>query len=97
VILNNYKTRNNFFKNSIRFSLNISIFVANKKISIMNQNSMQEANAPRHYILLIIAIVIGIVGVYLRFADFKYSSAVSNIILIIGVIISLKAVFTIMK
>ncbi|RYZ99574.1 MAG: hypothetical protein EOP47_16450 [Sphingobacteriaceae bacterium] len=60
-------------------------------------SSVQNANSERHYILLTIAIVIGLVGVYLRFADFSYASAISNIILIIGVIISLKAVFAIMK
>jgi hypothetical protein len=61
------------------------------------ESSTQKANAEGHYKLLVIAIVIGIVGVYLRFADFKYASAVANIILIIGVVITLKAVFAIMK
>ena len=60
-------------------------------------NTMENANSTRHYTLLVIAIIIGIVGVYLRFADFKYASAVSNVILIIGTVISLKAVFAIMK
>jgi len=60
-------------------------------------NPTQEANSERHYILIVIAIIIGLVGVYLRFADFKYSSIVANIILIIGVGISLKAVFAILK
>lgn len=59
--------------------------------------SPQEANAPRHYILLVVAIVIGLVGVYLRFFDFKYASAIANIILVIGTGIALKAVFAIMK
>ena len=60
-------------------------------------NTMENANATRHYVLLVIAIVIGLVGVYFRFADFKFASAISNVILIIGVIISLKAVFAIMN
>ncbi|MDB5132162.1 MAG: hypothetical protein JWR02_1911 [Mucilaginibacter sp.] len=60
-------------------------------------NKTEEANDERHYILLVIAIVIGIVGVYLRFADFHHSSLVANIILIIGVAIALKAVFAILK
>jgi hypothetical protein len=59
--------------------------------------SPQEANAPRHYILLVVAIVIGLVGVYLRFFDFKYASAIANVILVIGTGIALKAVFAIMK
>ncbi|GAC1308284.1 MAG: hypothetical protein NVSMB24_21700 [Mucilaginibacter sp.] len=60
-------------------------------------NKTEEANDERHYILLVVAIIIGIVGVYLRFADFQHSSLVANIILIIGVAIALKAVFTILK
>jgi len=60
-------------------------------------NSTENANAEGHYKLMILAIVIGIVGVYLRFADFHYSSAVSNIILIIGVLLALKSVFAILK
>jgi len=60
-------------------------------------NPTEEANDARHYILLVVAIVIGIVGVYLRFADFKYVNIVANTILIIGVGIALKAVFTILK
>jgi hypothetical protein len=60
-------------------------------------NPTQEANSERHYILLVIAIVIGLVGVYLRFADFRHASAVANVILAIGVGVGLKAVFTIVK
>jgi hypothetical protein len=57
-----------------------------------------QANNPSHYILLTVAIIIGIVGVYLRFAgDAPIYNILSNIILVIGVIIALKAVFTIMK
>lgn len=58
-------------------------------------NSMQEANSERHYILLVIAIVIGLVGVYLRFADFKHASAVANVIMAVGAGVALKAVFSI--
>ncbi|MFD2874434.1 hypothetical protein ACFS5N_18270 [Mucilaginibacter ximonensis] len=58
-------------------------------------NSMQEANSERHYILLVIAIVIGLVGVYLRFADFKHASAVANVIMALGAGVALKAVFNI--
>ena len=59
--------------------------------------SPQEPNAPRHYILLVVAIVIGLVGVYLRFFDFKYASGIANVILVIGTAIALKAVFAIIK
>ncbi len=58
----------------------------------------EEANNPSHYILLTAAIVVGLVGVYLRFAgDAPIYSMLSNIILVVGVIIALRAVFTIMK
>jgi hypothetical protein len=61
-------------------------------------SSTQEANDERHYILLTIAIVIGIVGVYLRFVgDAPYYSWIANLVLIIGVALALKAVFAILK
>ncbi|WPU98224.1 hypothetical protein SNE26_19560 [Mucilaginibacter sp. cycad4] len=63
--------------------------------------SMENANAEGHYKLLTVAIIIGIVGVYLRFAGdansgFMYTS-ISNVIMIIGILIALKCVFSIMK
>jgi hypothetical protein len=61
------------------------------------ETSRPEANSENHYILLVVAIVIGLVGVYLRFADFKASSIVANIIMVIGIIVGLKAVFAIVK
>ncbi len=61
-------------------------------------NTREEANAPRHYLLLTFAIIIGIIGVYLRFAgDARGWNIAANIILIVGILIALKAVFTIMK
>ncbi|MDB4922341.1 hypothetical protein [Mucilaginibacter sp.] len=60
-------------------------------------NSTENANAEGHYKLMVLAIVIGTIGVYLRFADFHYSSIVSNIILIIGVLLALKSIFAILK
>jgi hypothetical protein len=60
-------------------------------------NSAENANKESHYILIVVAIIIGLVGVYLRFADFRYVNIVANIILIIGVLVALKAVFSILK
>ena len=60
-------------------------------------NSVNEANSEKHYKLLIVAIVIGLVGVYIRFAPFPHHSAVANVILVAGVIVGLKAVFDIVK
>jgi len=61
-------------------------------------NTREEANAPRHYILLTFAIIVGLVGVYLRFAgDARIFNIAANIILVVAVLIALKAVFAIMK
>jgi hypothetical protein len=60
-------------------------------------NPTEEANSESHYLLIVVAVIVGITGVYLRFADFHYSTIVANIILIIGVAIALKAVFAILK
>ena len=61
-------------------------------------SSTEHANDERHYILLTVAIVIGLVGVYLRFAgDAPYFSWIANVILVLGVAVALKAVFAILK
>ncbi len=59
--------------------------------------STENANAESHFKLIIIAVILGITGVYLRFIDFHYSNIIANIILIIGVGVALKAVFGILK
>ncbi len=60
--------------------------------------STQEANADRHYILLTVAVIIGLAGLYLRFvSDAASFTWIANIILIVGVAIMLKAVFAILK
>jgi tetrahydromethanopterin S-methyltransferase subunit C len=59
---------------------------------------MNQANDIRHYSLLTIGIIVGIVGVYLRFLnDTDLISYISNILLVIGTVICFKAVFAIMK
>jgi hypothetical protein len=61
-------------------------------------SSTEHANEERHYILLTVAIVIGLAGVFLRFAgDAPYYSWIANVILILGVAVALKAVFSILK
>ena len=60
-------------------------------------NQTEEANQESHYLLIVVAVIVGVTGVYLRFADFRYNNIVANIILIIGVAIALKAVFAILK
>ena len=60
-------------------------------------SSVENANAEGHYKLMVVAIAIGLTGVFLRFADFQYVNIVANIILIIGVLVALKSVFAILK
>lgn len=61
-------------------------------------SSTEHANQERHYIILTVAIVIGLVGVYFRFAgDAPYFSWIANVVLILGVAVALKAVFSILK
>ena len=61
-------------------------------------NRSTTANDTRNYVILTIGIIIGLVGVYFRFfGDSFFYTSVSNIILIIGIIICLRVVFTILK
>jgi len=60
-------------------------------------NSLQEANQEGHYKFLVVAIVVGLIGVYVRFAPIPHASAIANIILVIGVILGLKGVFKIIE
>jgi len=63
-----------------------------------NMNSVENANDERHYFLITISLIIGLVGVYLRFVnDAAYFSWASNVILIVGVALALKGVFSILK
>jgi len=61
-------------------------------------NSTQEANAPRNYIFLTLAIIVGFVGIYFRFAgDTHIFSWISNAIFVFAVILALAGVFRILK
>jgi len=60
-------------------------------------NKTEEANSEHHYIILVIAIIIGVGGIYLRFADFKHVNIVANIILLTGLGIALRTVANILK
>jgi len=62
-----------------------------------NTKSMQNANEPAIYKLIIAGVVVSLVGVYLRFAfDSTMLSLVSWIILFIGAFIAIKGVFKIL-
>ena len=57
-----------------------------------------NANDTSHYVLMAIGIVVGTVGILLRFfTTWTLVDIVSNIIFVIGVIISLVSVFRILK
>jgi hypothetical protein len=61
------------------------------------QQSTENANSLGHYKFLILTIVIGLVGVYLRFAEFPHATLVSNLILLVAAFLCLRAVFGILK
>lgn len=62
------------------------------------EHSMETANQTGIYKLMLFGILVGIVGVYLRFAfDSTILSIVSWAILLIGSIIACKAVFKILN
>ncbi|NEU07561.1 hypothetical protein GZH53_04475 [Flavihumibacter sp. R14] len=64
------------------------------------QKSAQDNNANdiSHYKLMTIGIVVGLVGVMLRFAGtWEFIDMVSNIIFVIGIVISVKAVLDVLK
>jgi len=52
---------------------------------------------PKHYIKLIATIAIILVGVYLRFAEFRYASLISTLIFLAGAIMMFRVVFRIME
>lgn len=62
-----------------------------------NTKSMENANQPSIYTLMIVGVLISMLGVYLRFAfDSNMLSLVSWIILFIGAFVCCKAVFKIL-
>jgi len=70
----------------------------NLKDTYRKSEHSNNANAISHYQLMTIGIVIGLVGVFLRFAGtWQFIDIVSNIIFVIGIVISIKAVLDILK
>ena len=58
----------------------------------------EESNDPAHYNLIVIGIVVGLIGIFLRFTgSWMFIDAVSNILLIVGTVICLRAVLRILK
>lgn len=68
-----------------------------EQVPNQNTESMKKANDVSTYKLMTVGILIGILGVYLRFAyDSTTLSIVSWAILLIGTVIACKAVFKIL-
>jgi len=65
-------------------------------------NSVEKANSLNIYVVITLAVLVGLAGVFFRFLDQAFGhgfifTSVSNIILVIGILIALKGVFTILK
>ena len=65
-------------------------------------DSVEKANSLNIYVIITLAVIVGLVGVFFRFLDQIFGhgfifTSVSNIILVIGILIALKGVFTILK
>ena len=70
----------------------------NLKETYQKSNHTDNANATSHYQLLTVGIIIGMVGVMLRFTGtWTMIDAVSNILFVIGSVICIKAVLNILK
>ncbi|MCJ0741290.1 hypothetical protein [Pedobacter montanisoli] len=62
------------------------------------ESSMEAANQSSIYINIVIGVIVGIVGVFLRFAyDSRMLSIISWAILAVGTILACKAVFRILN
>ncbi len=70
----------------------------NLQESYGNSNAGNNANNPAHYRLLTAGIVIIMIGVLLRFfGEWTLIDIVSNLIALLGIAISLKAVYNILQ
>ena len=70
----------------------------NLKETYTKSEHSNNANDTSHYRLMTIGIIIGLVGVMLRFAGtWQFIDIVSNILFVIGTVISIKAVLDILK
>jgi len=64
----------------------------------LNNNSTAEANNPSHYITITLGIVVGLLGIFLRFtAEGSMITIISNVLWVIGSVICLRAVLKILK
>ena len=70
----------------------------NRIESYPKTKNSENANNPSHYVLLAIGIFVAVLGMLLRFlGEWSLIDIVSNIVLIIGAILCIKAVISILK
>jgi hypothetical protein len=63
-----------------------------------NTNPTAEANETSHYTTITVGIVIGLIGIFLRFTGtWPMIDLVSNVIWIVGIVICLRSVLRILK
>jgi F0F1-type ATP synthase assembly protein I len=63
-----------------------------------NTNRTAEANNTSHYTAITIGIVIGLIGIFLRFTGtWPMIGIISNIIWVVGIVICLRSVLRILK
>jgi F0F1-type ATP synthase assembly protein I len=63
-----------------------------------NTNPTAEANATSHYTTITVGIVIGLIGIFLRFTGtWPMIDLVSNVIWVVGIVICLRSVLRILK
>lgn len=66
--------------------------------SLNKNNPTAEANNPSHYTTITVGIVIGLIGIFLRFTGtWPMIDIVSNIIWVVGIVICLRSVLKILK
>lgn len=66
-----------------------------RKIPRTNDNN---ANETSHYIILVVAIVFGLAGTFVRFIQDSFLfTSIGNVLLIIGTFIAIRSVFKILK
>jgi len=70
----------------------------NYKDTHVGAEHTRNANTTSYYTLIALAVVVGMVGVFLRFiAESTVVDLISNIVLIIAIALALRAVFNILK
>lgn len=70
----------------------------NLKETYNKSEHTNNANATSHYQLMTIGIIVGLVGIMIRFvSDSQIVGIVANILWVVGAVISIKAVLNILK